>query len=144
MHFLPHLVNIIPDKVFNKIFCRCHSKFNQGCSGTFFESFCWHLREFKHASYFVINLDWVSPRLLQWMLQISGATSYMGCIGKDKFGEEMKKNSKRAGVNVSFFFYSTVFLLCIFFFFVELKPMFFIIFYLPSCSYLSFCLSIIG
>lgn len=35
------------------------------------------------------------------MLQIPGATSYMGCIGKDKFGEEMKKNSKAAGVNVS-------------------------------------------
>lgn len=35
------------------------------------------------------------------MLQIPGATSYMGCIGKDKFGEEMKKNSKLAGVNVS-------------------------------------------
>jgi hypothetical protein len=40
---------------------------------------------------------------LQWMLQIPGATSYMGCIGKDKFGELMKKNSKLAGVNVSFF-----------------------------------------
>lgn len=38
---------------------------------------------------------------IQWMLQIPGATSYMGCIGKDKFGEEMKKNSKLAGVNVS-------------------------------------------
>ncbi|GKU91694.1 hypothetical protein SLEP1_g5527 [Rubroshorea leprosula] len=34
------------------------------------------------------------------MLQIPGATSYIGCIGKDKFGEEMKKNSKIAGVNV--------------------------------------------
>lgn len=38
---------------------------------------------------------------MQWMLQIPGATSYMGCIGKDKFGEEMKKNSTAAGVNVS-------------------------------------------
>ena len=37
----------------------------------------------------------------QWMLQVPGATSYMGCIGKDKFGEEMKKNSTAAGVNVS-------------------------------------------
>lgn len=40
--------------------------------------------------------------LLQWMLQIPGATSYIGCIGKDKFGEEMKKNSTAAGVNVGF------------------------------------------
>lgn len=37
---------------------------------------------------------------LQWMLQIPGATSYMGCIGKDKYGEEMKKNAKDAGVKV--------------------------------------------
>jgi adenosine kinase len=28
------------------------------------------------------------------MLQIPGATSYIGCIGKDKFGEEMKKMHK--------------------------------------------------
>ncbi|RZR81723.1 hypothetical protein BHM03_00008017 [Ensete ventricosum] len=42
-----------------------------------------------------------SIRVAQWMLQIPGATSYMGCIGKDKFGEEMKKNSIAAGVNVS-------------------------------------------
>ncbi|KAJ8570829.1 hypothetical protein K7X08_037801 [Anisodus acutangulus] len=33
-----------------------------------------------------------SIRVAQWMLQIPGATSYMGSIGKDKFGEEMKKN----------------------------------------------------
>ncbi|XP_062227423.1 adenosine kinase 2-like [Phragmites australis] len=35
----------------------------------------------------------------QWMLQIPGATSYIGCIGKDKFGEEMKKNAQAAGIN---------------------------------------------
>lgn len=35
------------------------------------------------------------------MLQIPGATSYMGSIGKDKFGEEMKKNAQDAGVNVN-------------------------------------------
>ncbi|KAM4078294.1 hypothetical protein ACB094_09G026300 [Castanea mollissima] len=39
----------------------------------------------------------------QWMLQIPGATSYICCIGKDKFGEEMKKNSKLAGVNVQYY-----------------------------------------
>ncbi|MQL68950.1 hypothetical protein Taro_001243 [Colocasia esculenta] len=43
-----------------------------------------------------------SIRVAQWMLQIPGATGYMGCIGKDKFGEEMKKNSKAAGVNVHY------------------------------------------
>ncbi|KAF4361867.1 hypothetical protein G4B88_009239 [Cannabis sativa] len=35
-------------------------------------------------------------KVAQWMLQIPGATSYMGSIGKDKFGEEMKKNCKQA------------------------------------------------
>ncbi|KAG6479872.1 hypothetical protein ZIOFF_063348 [Zingiber officinale] len=44
-----------------------------------------------------------SIRVAQWMLQIPGATSYMGCIGKDKFGEEMKKNSNAAGVNVHYY-----------------------------------------
>ncbi|XP_020094386.1 adenosine kinase 2-like [Ananas comosus] len=44
-----------------------------------------------------------SIRVAQWMLQIPGATSYIGCIGKDKFGEEMKKNSKAAGVNVHYY-----------------------------------------
>ncbi|KAI3967340.1 hypothetical protein MKW92_023924 [Papaver armeniacum] len=36
-----------------------------------------------------------------WMLQIPGATSYIECIGKDKFGEEIKKYSELAGVNIS-------------------------------------------
>jgi hypothetical protein len=47
------------------------------------------------------------------MLQIPGASSYIGCIGKDKFGEEMKKNAQAAGINVSckapfFFLYGTL------------------------------------
>ncbi|KAK9682095.1 hypothetical protein RND81_10G049800 [Saponaria officinalis] len=44
-----------------------------------------------------------SIRVAQWMLQKPGATSYIGCIGKDKFGEEMKQNAKVAGVNVHYF-----------------------------------------
>ncbi|XP_038906188.1 adenosine kinase 2-like [Benincasa hispida] len=44
-----------------------------------------------------------SIKVAQWMIQHPGATSYMGCIGKDKFGEEMKKNSKNAGVNVQYY-----------------------------------------
>uniref|UniRef100_A0A6N2MGN3 Adenosine kinase n=1 Tax=Salix viminalis TaxID=40686 RepID=A0A6N2MGN3_SALVM len=44
-----------------------------------------------------------SIRVAQWMLQIPCATSYMGSIGKDKFGEEMKKNSTDAGVNVHYY-----------------------------------------
>ncbi|XXG89641.1 hypothetical protein AAC387_Pa12g1594 [Persea americana] len=44
-----------------------------------------------------------SIRVAQWMLQTPGATSYIGSIGKDKFGEEMKKSSKLAGVNVPYY-----------------------------------------
>ncbi|KAG0493790.1 hypothetical protein HPP92_004784 [Vanilla planifolia] len=44
-----------------------------------------------------------SIRVAQWMLQVPGATSYMGCIGKDKFGDEMKKNAKAAGVNAHYY-----------------------------------------
>ncbi|KAL8167972.1 hypothetical protein V2J09_009471 [Rumex salicifolius] len=44
-----------------------------------------------------------SIRVAQWMLQKPGATSYIGCIGKDKFGEEMKHNAKHAGVNVHYY-----------------------------------------
>ncbi|TXG58491.1 hypothetical protein EZV62_016320 [Acer yangbiense] len=44
-----------------------------------------------------------SIKVAQWMLQIPGATSFIGCIGKDKFGEEMKKDSKNAGVNVQYY-----------------------------------------
>ncbi|CAH1451061.1 unnamed protein product [Lactuca virosa] len=42
-------------------------------------------------------------RVAQWMLQIPGATSFIGSIGKDKYGEEMKKNSKLSGVNVHYY-----------------------------------------
>ncbi|KAI5665285.1 hypothetical protein M9H77_24608 [Catharanthus roseus] len=44
-----------------------------------------------------------SIRIAQWMLQIPGATSYIGCIGKDKFGEEMKKKCADDGVNVNYY-----------------------------------------
>lgn len=44
-----------------------------------------------------------SIRVAQWMLQTPGATSYMGCIGKDKYGEEMKSAAKAAGVTVHYY-----------------------------------------
>ncbi|XP_076931665.1 adenosine kinase 2-like [Bidens hawaiensis] len=48
-----------------------------------------------------------SIRVAQWLLQIPGATSFIGCIGKDKYGEEMKKNSKSAGVNAHYYEHET-------------------------------------
>lgn len=44
-----------------------------------------------------------SIRVAQWMVQIPGATGYMGCIGKDKFGQEMFKSSTASGVNVHYY-----------------------------------------
>ena len=44
-----------------------------------------------------------SIRVAQWMLQTPGATSYMGCIGKDKYGEEMKSAAKAAGVTAHYY-----------------------------------------
>ncbi|CAH9120057.1 unnamed protein product, partial [Cuscuta europaea] len=60
------------------------------------------------------NVDYIaggatqnSIRVAQWMLQKPGATSFMGCIGKDKLGEEMKKNAKEAGVKVHYYEHET-------------------------------------
>lgn len=36
------------------------------------------------------------------MLQVPGATSFIGCIGKDKYGEEMKKHAKLAGLKAHY------------------------------------------
>ncbi|EFJ35435.1 hypothetical protein SELMODRAFT_438384 [Selaginella moellendorffii] len=42
-------------------------------------------------------------RVAQWMLQVPGATTFIGCIGKDEFGKEMKKSSTAGGVNVRYY-----------------------------------------
>jgi adenosine kinase len=43
-----------------------------------------------------------SIRVAQWMLQVEGATSYTGCVGKDKFGDELRKAAEADGVNVPY------------------------------------------
>merc|ERR1711865_96656 len=37
-------------------------------------------------------------RVAQWMLQTAGATAYMGCVGKDANGEQLKKSCEADGV----------------------------------------------
>ncbi|CAL4886615.1 unnamed protein product [Urochloa decumbens] len=52
------------------------------------------------------NVEYIAggnAMVAQWMLQTPGATSYMGCIGKDKFGEEVKKNAQAAGVTAHYY-----------------------------------------
>merc|ERR1712146_561436 len=43
-----------------------------------------------------------SIRVAQWMLQTPGSTAYMGCIGKDEFGEKMKASCEKDGVKTCY------------------------------------------
>ena len=42
-----------------------------------------------------------SMRMAQWLLQVPGAVSYFGCVGKDKYAKIMEDTAKREGLNVS-------------------------------------------
>eukprot|EP00252_Welwitschia_mirabilis_P004282 TRINITY_DN1457_c0_g1_i1.p1 TRINITY_DN1457_c0_g1~~TRINITY_DN1457_c0_g1_i1.p1 ORF type:complete len:342 (-),score=77.80 TRINITY_DN1457_c0_g1_i1:307-1332(-) len=61
------------------------------------------LAEKENVEYIAGGATQNSIRVAQWMLQAPGATTYIGCIGKDKFGEEMKKSSRATGVNVQYY-----------------------------------------
>jgi len=41
-------------------------------------------------------------RVMSWMLQEKEVGVFCGCVGKDKFGEQMEKEAKEAGVNVQY------------------------------------------
>eukprot|EP00485_Elphidium_margaritaceum_P002298 CAMPEP_0202686208 /NCGR_PEP_ID=MMETSP1385-20130828/2016_1 /ASSEMBLY_ACC=CAM_ASM_000861 /TAXON_ID=933848 /ORGANISM="Elphidium margaritaceum" /LENGTH=366 /DNA_ID=CAMNT_0049340739 /DNA_START=40 /DNA_END=1140 /DNA_ORIENTATION=+ len=43
-----------------------------------------------------------SMRVSRWMSQQSGFSGYMGCIGKDKFGQVLEDATKEAGVECNF------------------------------------------
>ena len=43
-----------------------------------------------------------SIRVAQWMLGEAGLTAYMGCIGKDAFGTQLKDCAKADGVVVHY------------------------------------------
>lgn len=43
-----------------------------------------------------------SIRVAQWMLQKKNATSYMGCVGKDKFGSQLREIAEGDGVCVHY------------------------------------------
>jgi adenosine kinase len=42
-------------------------------------------------------------RVAQWMLQIPGATTYIGAVGKDKFAEQLRKSATADGVTVHYY-----------------------------------------
>ena len=48
-----------------------------------------------------------SSRVTQWMVKSPGATSYMGCIGRDDFGDTLKHCISADGVNTHFLEEST-------------------------------------
>lgn len=41
-------------------------------------------------------------RIAQWMLREPKATSYIGCVGKDEFGDRMYKLASEGGVNIQY------------------------------------------
>eukprot|EP00244_Chara_vulgaris_P013473 TRINITY_DN770_c0_g1_i1.p1 TRINITY_DN770_c0_g1~~TRINITY_DN770_c0_g1_i1.p1 ORF type:complete len:386 (-),score=73.47 TRINITY_DN770_c0_g1_i1:20-1042(-) len=43
-----------------------------------------------------------SIRVAQWMLRVPNATGYIGCVGKDEYGQRMKDIATAAGVNVHY------------------------------------------
>lgn len=43
-----------------------------------------------------------SIRAAQWMLQRPGATHYIGCVGNDKFGEELRLAAEKDGVTTHY------------------------------------------
>jgi len=45
-----------------------------------------------------------SIRVAQWMLQTPGASSYIGSVGKDKFGEQLRKSAEGDGLHVYYSF----------------------------------------
>jgi len=42
-------------------------------------------------------------RVAQWMLQKPGATGYIGAVGKDKFGEQLKKSAEQDGIKTHYY-----------------------------------------
>ncbi|CAH1795539.1 unnamed protein product [Owenia fusiformis] len=46
-------------------------------------------------------------RVAQWLIGVPQATTFMGCIGKDKFGETLSSAAKEAGVNVQYQIHDT-------------------------------------
>ena len=43
-----------------------------------------------------------SIRVAQWLSQTAGTTSYIGCIGKDEYGEQLKAAAAKDGVETHY------------------------------------------
>lgn len=60
------------------------------------------LTDMKGTTYSAGGATQNSIRFAQWILQIPGATSYMGCVGKDKFADILKQTMDKAGCVVCY------------------------------------------
>ena len=60
------------------------------------------LTDMKGTTYSAGGATQNSIRFAQWILQIPGATSYMGCVGKDKFADILKQTMDKAGCAVCY------------------------------------------
>ena len=43
-----------------------------------------------------------SVRVAQWLSQAAGTTAYIGCIGKDEYGEQLKAAAAKDGVETHY------------------------------------------
>ena len=41
-------------------------------------------------------------RVAQWLIGIPQSTTFIGCIGRDKYGEILERKATEAGVNVKY------------------------------------------
>ncbi|CAL1530611.1 unnamed protein product [Lymnaea stagnalis] len=56
------------------------------------------IKEFEDVEYVPGGATLNTIRVAQWLLQVPEATSFIGCIGHDKFGETLASAAKNAGV----------------------------------------------
>ena len=82
---------------------RCHALLLL-CSLLLTASITVHLQELSNKSdvqFIPGGATQNSMRIAQWLLQVPGAASYFGCVGKDKYAKIMEDTAKREGLNVS-------------------------------------------
>jgi len=60
------------------------------------------LKEIEGVEFIAGGATQNSIRVGQWMLQTTGATSYMGCVGKDDYADKMKEACAKDGVNCQY------------------------------------------
>ena len=42
--------------------------------------------------------------MFQWLIGVPNSTTFMGCIGKDKFGQILEEKAREGGVNTCYMY----------------------------------------